>query len=196
MTVTAPQIHVGLIPQRRLGRMLRERRETFGYSVEDMARRSRARFSAAQIVELESGNYPLDDMSVEALSLLYEFNSSPATPQRSRLIVDPDEYFPGAGEAMDEYSIDRLLCRYMGLLYIMRQRPVGEALPLREKDLSAIGEAFGVSDEHVQDRLQTLMATHVGLITDYADRLRRRLSIPAAGLLVGPTPVGVLILVK
>ena len=30
----------------------------------------------------------------------------------------------------------------------------------------------------------------------HAERMRRRLVVPAAGLLVGPTPVGALVLVK
>ncbi len=189
---------LGLVPQRRLGTLLGDRREMYGYTIADMALRSSGRFTPKELESIEAGNVPLDDATVEALGLLYEFNSTPPTHQRSKLIIADDEDLP-IPVPEDEFSTDlrtSVLQRYLGLLYLLRKTEVGEVLPLRVEDVGTLAEAFDLSVMEITDTLEQLMRTDMAIIGELSDRMRRRLVVPAAGLLVGPTPAGMLVLVK
>lgn len=190
--------NLGLVPRRRLGALLADRREMYGYTMADMARRSMGRFSESDLEAIESGGVTLDDAVIEALSLLYEFNSTPPTQQRSRLIIADDEDLPMhiSRDAFDEDLVTSVLQRYVALLHLLRNRPVGEDLPLRGDDLQMLAEAFNLTELEVSNRLHSIMKLDVELVSEQAERMRRRLVVPAAGLLVGPTPVGMLVLVK
>ncbi len=190
--------NLGLVPRRRLGALLADRREVYGYSMEDMARRSMGRFSLGDLEHIESGAVSLDDSDIEALSLLYEFNSAPPTPQRSRLILADDEDVPvlDGPDPYDDALITSVLQRYVALLYLLRSRPVGEPLPLRGDDTAMLAGAFNLTEADMGDRLLNIMEHDTVLVGEQADRMRRRLVVPAAGLLVGPTPAGMLVLVK
>lgn len=190
--------NLGLVPQRRLGALLADRREMYGYTVADMARRSMGRFSENDLEAIESGTVELDDSTIEALSLLYEFNSTPPTQQRSRLIIADDEDLPThvAGGEFDDGLITSVLQRYVALLHLLRSRPVGESLPLRGDDMEMLSSAFRVTELEIANRLQHIMDNDLSAVSEQAERMRRRLVVPAAGLLVGPTPGGMLVLVK
>jgi len=170
----------------------------YGYSIEDMARRSMGRFSAMELEDIESGSVTLDDSAIEALSLLYEFNSAPPTQQRSRLILadGEDSPIPEGSDPYDDALITSVLQRYVALLYLLRSRPVGEPLPLRGDDTAMLAGAFNLTEADMGDRLLHIMDHDTVLVGEQADRMRRRLVVPAAGLLVGPTPAGMLVLVK
>ena len=125
--------NLGLVPQRRLGALLADRREQYGYSVSDMAIRSMGRFTPDELDAIEAGNVTLDDVTVEALGLLFEFNSTPPTQQRSKLIIADDEEIP-ISLVSDGHSDDMrlsVLQRYVALLYLLRNAEVGERLSLR-----------------------------------------------------------------
>jgi hypothetical protein len=189
---------IGLVPRRRLGTLLAERRELYGYTVADMARRSMGQFSESRLEAIELGQGDLDDVAIEALSLVYEFNSRPPSKQRSHLIIADDEYIPVSisADAFDSTLVSAVLQRYVALLYLLRNQTVGEGLPLRGDDTSMLASAFRCDEEVILSELDRIIAEDMALIGEYADRMRRRLVVPAAGLLVGPTPAGMLVLVK
>ncbi|MGI9623121.1 MAG: hypothetical protein ACR2PK_09825 [Acidimicrobiales bacterium] len=190
--------HLGLVPQRRLGALLADRRETYGYSVGDMVRKSAGRFSLSDLEAIEEGIVDLDDSAIEALSLLYEFNSAPPARQRSRLIVADDEDVPSS-MGPDAYTDDVVLAvlqRYVALLYLLRSEAVGVQLALRGDDMAMLAQAFNKTDSDVEVELERIMSEDNEVVGEFAERMRRRLVVPAAGLLVGPTPAGMLVLVK
>lgn len=190
--------NLGLVPQRRLGALLSDRREMYGYSIADMARRSMGRFSPTDLEAIEAGTVALDDVTVEALGLLYEFNSTPPTQQRSKLIIADDEDLPipiGPDSFGDELR-ESVLRRYVALLYLLRNETVGERLALRVEDVAVLASAFGLTPREISDELERVMQEDAVTVEEMADRMRRRLVVPAAGLLVGPTPAGMLVLVK
>lgn len=197
MTITTAS-HLGLVPQRRLGALLAERREMYGYSVADMATRSAGRFSQGDLEAIEDGKVNLDDSAIEALSLLYEFNSAPPSRQRSRLIVADDEDLPSSmgPDAYSDEVVLTVLQRYVALLYLLRSESVGLPLALRGDDVVMLAGAFNRTDDDVADELERIMAEDTEVLAELAERMRRRLVVPAAGLLVGPTPAGMLVLVK
>lgn len=196
MAISSPSM-LGLVPARRLGALLRDRREMHGYTLDDMARRSIGQFTVMELASIEAGEANLDDNALEALSLLYEFNSTPPIPQRSRLIIASDEEIPvSVGLEPDDPATSQLvLQRYLALLYLLRNLQVGDELPLRGDDLAVLADAYSLSPEDVAARLGELVS-NLEALADQVERLRRRLVVPAAGLLVGPTPSGVLVLVK
>lgn len=190
--------NLGLVPQRRLGALLADRRELYGFEISDMARRSMGRFTVPQLEAIEAGSVPLDDADIEALSLLYEFNSTPPRAQRSKLIVTDDEDMPlsFAHDEFDDELVLAVLQRYIALLYLLRNTEVGHQLALRSDDLEALAEAFSRNVTGVTETLERIMAEDTAIVSEHAERMRRRLVVPAAGLLVGPTPAGMLVLVK
>lgn len=190
--------NLGLVPQRRLGALLGNRRELYGYTIEDMARRSIGRFTPTELEAIEAGTVPLDDATVEALGLLYEFNSTPPTHQRSKLIIADDEDLPLpiSSEAFSAELRTSVLQRYVALLYLLRNEELGQVLALRVEDVAVLASAFSMSPREATDELEAIMADDAAVVGEMAERMRRRLVVPAAGLLVGPTPVGMLVLVK
>lgn len=195
---TSIATNLGLVPHRRLGTLLAERRELYGCSLEDMARRSMGRFTDAELRSIESGQVTLDDAAVEALSLVYEFNSAPVSQQRSKLIIADDEQLPVplAPEDFDEALVLSVLRRYVALLYLLRNKSVGDTLPLRGDDTEVLATVFQLDEAEIVDILERIMEHDSEIVGEQADRMRRRLVVPAAGLLVGPTPAGMLVLVK
>jgi len=190
--------NLGLVPQQRLGALLARRREMYGYTVADMARQSSGRFNEADLTAIESGSLAVDDAAIEALSLIYEFNSSPPTQSRSKLIIADDEAVPSGltSDAFDDALIETVLQRYLALLYLLRNAEVGEPLRLRNDDCGMLAMAFDATEAVMTERLLIMMETQIDPISRQAELMRRRLVVPAAGLLVGPTPAGVLVLVK
>lgn len=189
---------MGLVPHRRLGVMLAQRRELHGYELSDMARRSMGQFTVAELEAIEAGSVVLDDAKIEALSLIYEFNSMPPSAQRSRLIIADDEDLPTTLSA-DDFTEDLILSvlqRYVALLYLMRSKPVGEVLQVRADDAAMLGHAFNRTATDIVAMLERVMEEDTEIVEMHTERMRRRLVVPAAGLLVGPTPLGMLVLVK
>lgn len=197
MAITAATA-MGLVPHRRLGAMLAQRREMHGYQLSDMARRSMGQFSVADLEAIEAGSVTLDDARIEALSLIYEFNSMPPSAQRSRLIIADDEDLPTSlsPEDFDDELVLSVLQRYVALLYLMRNKPVGEVLQVRGDDAAMLGHAFNRTQTDILELLENIMENDTDVLDTQAERMRRRLVVPAAGLLVGPTPLGMLVLVK
>lgn len=198
MAATSTASNLGLVPKRRLGALLAGRRALYGYDIGDMARRSMGRFSEADLLSIEAGQAELDDVAIEALSLIYEFNSSPPRAQRSKLIVADDEDLPApfGPDEYDDAMIEAVLERYIALLYLLRNMSVGEVLPLRSDDLEVLAGALGLAVEDTEVRLSEVMTERTLPVGEQVERMRRRLVVPAAGLLVGPTPAGMLVLVK
>lgn len=189
---------MGLVPHRRLGAILAQRREMHGYDLSDMARRSMGQFTAADLEAIEAGALILDDARIEALSLIYEFNSMPPSAQRSRLIIADDEDLP-TSLSPDDFTDELVLAvmqRYVALLYLMRSKPVGEILQVRGDDAAMLGHAFNRTETDILAVLERIMEHDTEIVETHAERMRRRLVVPAAGLLVGPTPRGMLVLVK
>lgn len=189
---------MGLVPPRRLGSLLAQRRTMHGCDLSDMAHRSRGRFSRADLEAAEAGTVQLDDATIEALALLYEVNSTPPSAQRSRLVIADEEDNPGATfvYGFTDDVVVTILQRYVALIYLMRNRPVGEVLRVRSDDAKILASAFGRSEADVVAALERIMTDDREIVEENADRMRRRLIVPAAGLLVGPSPMGMLVLVK
>lgn len=187
----------GLVPPRRFGALLSDRRRTEGIELAEVAARSNGRFDVRQLDAIERGRVELSDDLIAAVSALYSVESGPVVPHRSQLVIDLRGPELRVGQTVaplpGESTADELLGRYLSLLYLLRNREPGTSLPLRTADLETLSDALAVTVGDVRSRLSGLMVQPE--VAARAGRFRARLVVPAVGLLVGVTAVGSLILV-
>jgi len=188
---------VALVPPRRLGSLLRQSRLAAGSDLHDLA--VRGEFGVVDLDDIEHGRRPVDDATLATLLSLYGIEDAGLLPARSRLIIDLD-----AGRiAVDQVDVtvdgtdtaDKVLARYLALVYRLRELPLGTPLSLRDVDLDVLSTALSIDASDVESRLERLMREKTVVDRDQS-RLRRRLLVPLAGVVVAATAVGVLVLVS
>ncbi len=192
---------LSLVPPRRLGELLVERRTSLGLTIEDLAS-AESTFGSADLRAIERGERALDDAQVHRLLQLYKADAGPVIPERSQLVIDLDEgslsvadralVLPIGTDLTTEF--DDVLGRYLSLLYLLRGLEPGEHVSLRDDDLAVLAVALGRPVGEVRARLKALMLA--GRAEPWFQRLRHRLAVPAAGVLVGLTAVGGLVIVQ
>ena len=189
-----------LVPPTRLGDLLTDARTAKGRSIDEVARSSAGRFSRSALHQIEAGRCTLDDAELADLAALYDVETGELLPVRSGLVIDLDRgtIAAGVGEerAVDASSVDDVLVRYLSLVTTLRSLPAGTPVPLRELDLEVLAEALSMERTAVERRLEALMADGDGRVAEAARRLRRRRVVPAAGILVAATAVGVLLFAR
>ncbi len=121
----------------------------------------------------------------------YGCDPSQLLPERpsASVILEPRRVcVGGASKALrsDDPHPDEVLRGYLGLLYEIRSTKPGTEIPLRDKDLEALADALGGSADAIETRLIELMdVTRDEAAAIRATLLRRRLIVPAAGLVLG-----------
>jgi len=190
-----------LIPPRRLGALLSDARARRGFTLEDLAERSNGRFSLAALSSIERGTRDVSDEDAAKLASIYELEATSLVPPRSKLIVDLNEGLL----AVDDRSLrvgrsspsrDEVLSRYLTLVYSMRRLEPGAPMTLRVDDLDVLGRALRVGSHTLEADLESLMAHPDQLLGWRSRLLKRRVLIPAAGVMVALLGVGALILVQ
>jgi len=189
-----------LVPPGRLAALLSTARRRNGIDTATLAQQSNGQFSVAQLDEIERGRVLLQDDDVETLTELYEVNTEPIVPERSRLILDLGAGRMAIGDTgiavgTGTGDVDEVLERYLSLLYIMRGLEPGSDLTLRDRDLTVLGETLQQELRVVERRLGQLMSGNDGEVKKRAGLLGRRFSLPAAGLLVALGALGSLVIV-
>ena len=186
-----------LVPPNRLGDLLAEARTAKGLTTAELARTSSVRFSASALDEIESGGRTLNDVELAAL---YDVETGELVPVRTTLVIDLDGGTMSVGtrqeRTVDTSSTDDVLIRYLSLVTTLRSLQPGTAVPLRQVDVEVLAEALSVERAEVTSRLSSLMSDPDNRVADRARRLRRRRVVPAAGILVAATAVGVLLFVR
>ncbi|MFN8053322.1 MAG: helix-turn-helix transcriptional regulator [Acidimicrobiales bacterium] len=190
-----------LIPPRRLGALLSDARAAKGDTLEDLAERSNGRFSLSALSSIERGTRDVSDEDARKLAAIYGLESTSLVPPRSKLIVDLsegllsiDDHRSKLGRATP--SRDEVLARYLTMVYSMRRLDPGAPLVLRIDDLDVLGRALRVGSRTLEADLEALMAHPQELLGWRARVLKRRVLIPAAGVMVALLGVGALVLVQ
>lgn len=153
-------------------------------------------FSPSYLEAIERGRIPLDEDVVDRIVDLYEVESGPVLPGRSKLLLDLEQQRLHVGSSsisFDSPTADALLERYVSLLYLLRDTTPGKRLTLRDDDLNVLGESLGRNESRLRDELLAIMASNETV--DRTARLARRKAVLGAGLLVGATAVGSLVIV-
>ena len=188
-----------LVPPLRLGRVLHEVRIASEHSLSDLVSDCGLAYDERWFEGIEAGRVPLDESTVRWLADLYDIDVDSLMPQRSQLIVDLEEGSIAIGENSNVLSMSSpevVLAQYLALVYALRGMKVGAALKLRDLDLDVLSSALALRPRSVQSQLHGLMAGDPEPIAAASRRLRNRLVVPVAGILVGVTAVGALLFVR
>lgn len=193
--VSAPDL--SLVPPNRLGALLSASRAGLGLSIEEFAATRAPEFAAEELRNIELGRKALDDDQINRLMRLYGAGAGSVVPERSELVVDLSEQAVAAGGQVRalpaDASVDDVLARYLSLLYLLRGMEPGRVLTLRSQDLGVLATALERSITEVEQRLAELMGPAV---VPWFQRLRHRLAVPAAGVAVGLSTVGGLLVIQ
>ena len=167
-----------------------------GESIDGLVRRCGLAYEGEFFTAVESGSEELDETMVRWLAALYEVKVEHLVPQRARLVIDLNEGSVAMG-AHSAYSVDPqpndVLSKYLALVYELRGLPAGAALKIRDLDLDVLANALTLRPRDVQQRLHTLMRGDSEPIDGARRRLRSRVVVPMAGILVAVTAVGALL---
>jgi hypothetical protein len=190
---------IAVVPARRLAKLLTEARRHQDESVTALAERSGGAFTPDDLLAIERGAHELDDDTVRRVVELYEVDPGVLALERSRLEIDLDERRVRTGTHEEPFSAptaDEVLTTYLSLVYTMRHATPGTPLPLRDADISVLGRVLELTSTDVESRLVDLMADPDDEVRTRHRWLRRRVLVPAAGVLVAVTAIGSLVLVS
>jgi transcriptional regulator with XRE-family HTH domain len=181
-----------LVPPVRLGRILHDARIDAGDSIDALVSRCGLAYDDTFFDAVESGRAPLDEATVRWLAALYDVKVDQLVPQRARLVIDLEEGSVriGAAASLIEPMPDDVLAKYLALVYELRGIRVGAPLKIRELDLDVLSRALTMRSREVRSRLHTLMSGDPEPLEGSRRRLRGRLVVPVAGILVAVTAVG------
>ncbi len=189
-----------LVPPSRLGRVLRDQRHALERSISEVSDSSL--LSEALLEDAEQGRARLDDAILEELASAYEIDVQRLAPQRAELVIDLEEGWLSVSEqhmvseqpiAVNEPDV---LTRYLALVYALREIPAGTPVPLRDLDVAVLSHALDIDRDDVAGELTGLMTTGSRTVEATASTLRERIIVPLAGILVGITAIGGLVLVR
>ena len=152
---------------------------------------ARVGLDAKHLRDYERGSAQIPEDVANRLAGEYGCDPSQLLPERpaASVILEPRRVsVGGASKALrsDDPHPDEVLRGYLGLLYEIRSTKPGTEIPLRDKDLEALADALGGGRDAIETRLIELMdVTRDEAAAIRATLLRRRLIVPAAGLVLG-----------
>ncbi len=185
------------MPANRLGQLLAEARLREGADLQEFA--SRSDFTVGELSDFEAGHRVLNDTLVSRITALYEIDCGPIIPQRAELTIDlTDNLLSAAGHALplNSSAHDHILERYLSLVYVLRNRAPGVAVPLRDEDVAILAASLAERSELVEEQLLAAMHNEENSVPRLIQWLRQRLWVPGAGAIVGAVSVGTLIMVN
>jgi transcriptional regulator with XRE-family HTH domain len=189
-----------LVPPRRFGELLVTRRQELGRTSADLEAAALGRFSAGDLRQFESGLAAPTDEQLRHLAVIYGLDLSSITPQRAVLELDLREGIVSIGDEAERFrptDDDReILLRYLAIVYRMRAINPGVSIPARVDDLATLAQIFSTTTTDIHAILDSLMLQERSEIRRRHQELRRRLVVPALGVLVALTSIGGLVLVR
>jgi hypothetical protein len=187
-----------LVPPASLASLLIAARAQHSRSLDDIEIASGGRFTVSDLRQIEAGVITLGDSALRAIARLYRIDLSTITPGRSQLVIDRSEgkilIGDSTGKFMPDDDDQKILLRYLSIVYKLRDTKPGVELGPRDADLEVLATVFGCSTVAVRDELVRLMRTATPELRGMYGSLRWRVAVPALGVLVAITAVGALIL--
>jgi hypothetical protein len=190
-----------LVPPRRLGRMLRALREVRGDTIEMVTVRALGQITADRLEALEAGEDFADPAELDLLADLYAFEITDLAPSRTRLVLDFSErVVAGAGFAAvvpEGETAQGVLRRYLTLVWVLRGRPQGSDLSLRDLDVDVLADGLGIGRSGVVGVLNDLIGdpswvSQRGHPSSLSTILPLKIA-PGAGILLSSGPEGALV---
>jgi hypothetical protein len=193
-----------LIPASRFGQVLNDARVRADRSIEELAHASQGQFTALDLRAIEDGHEELTERRLARVAELYGVAVDELRPARSQLVIDLDSGTVAAGERAARFEppadepdelTPEVLTQYLSLVYAMRDIEPGTPIPLRDLDIEVLCQALDQGALDIERELRALMADAAPLARRTRS-LRRRLVVPAAGVLVAATAIGTLVFVQ
>jgi hypothetical protein len=149
---------------RRLANLLKDRRETSGATLRQLARASDRAFDTRFLRAAEDGRAELDEQTVCELAALYGAELAEILPSRLPLRIEADEdaergviATSGITARFDPRDPDSLLTSYLLLVRQLRAQQSEPLIDLRREDVDTIAEFLHEPGPSVVERLSTLM---------------------------------------
>jgi hypothetical protein len=193
-----------LIPASRFGQVLSEARVQADRSVEQLAGQSQGQFTALDLRAIEDGHEVLTERRLALVAGLYGVDVDELRPSRAQLVIDLNAGTVAAGDRSARFDppaeepadvTPEVLTQYLSLVYAMRDIEPGTPIPLRDLDIEVLCQALDQGAFDIERELHALMAETAPLARRTRS-LRRRLVVPAAGVLVAATAIGTLVFVQ
>ncbi|MEI7887703.1 MAG: hypothetical protein WCJ04_09940 [Actinomycetes bacterium] len=190
-----------VVPAHRLGELLCGARLRQGLSLDAAANALGADWSALTLLEIETGYRSIPDQDLLALTDMYQIATAELIPSRSHLVLEIDDRIQDRGGLTLHFvggdsDEEEVLTRYLAALYSMRDIEPGQVIPLRQPDLAVLSEALGRPAVQIEQELLAMMILSEEAVRTRGSRIRNRVLIPAIGVVVAITAVGMLLLVS
>ncbi len=185
-----------LIPAHRFGPLLAEARASRGLDLAVLAHRSAGHFTEGELSAFETGRDAVRDDLLPLISQLYGVDCRQVVPHRAKLCLDISSKYLRVGETKENLSrVDyhHVLDRYLSLVYMLRNVEPGTEIPLRSHDLAILEASLLERSELIEEQLLAAMAANDPELSSLLAKLKKKLWIPGAGILVGAVTVGALV---
>ncbi len=185
-----------LIPAHRFGTLLATSRADLGLDLDTLARNSGGRFTVGELSAFETGRDSVRDDLLPLLSHLYNVDCRQVVPHRAKLCIDLNSNYLRVGETKERLTSSEhqhILDRYLSLVYMLRRVEPGTEIPLRSHDLAILEASLLERSELIEEQLLAAMAANDPALATLLGKLKKRLWVPGAGLLVGAVTMGALV---
>ncbi len=185
-----------LIPAHRFGSLLATSRAERGLNLDALAHQSGGRFTVGELSAFETGRESVRDDLLPLLSHLYNVDCRQVVPHRAKLCIDLDSKYMRVGETKETLTSaehKHILDRYLSLVYMLRRVEPGTEIPLRGHDLAILEASLLERSELIEEQLLMAMAANDPALVSLLGKLKKRLWVPGAGLLVGAVTMGALV---
>lgn len=167
-------------PPERIGLLLADARTRRGLRLAEVTERLDGNLEPGELMALENGALGVSSETLEQLCGLYGVSPQDIVPPRDHLVVDRVERYMRAGQdiALLDDGVGRhdLLSTYLEMIWELRAVEPGSRVPLRDADLTVLGDSLELDATSVREDLLAMMGDLV---------VQRRTGMPKRRVLVG-----------
>ena len=175
------------VPVARVGWLIAQARTNAALSERELAKHASVRKRVVR--RWESARQVPNDREVSAVASACGLDLDELLPPRDVIEFDAAARYMRVGSAsvsMTEVHNEAVLATYVSLVREQRNLKLGEVFTFRQQDLDALCDALDLEDAELEDRLVRATGLDAEQAADIHRKLmRRRLALPAVGLLAG-----------
>ena len=175
------------VPVARVGWLIAQARNNAALSERELAKHAGVRTRVVR--RWESARQVPNDREVSAVASACGLDLDELLPPRDVIEFDAAARYMRVGSAsvsMTEVHNEAVLATYVSLVREQRNLKLGEVFTFRQQDLDALCDALDLEDADLEDRLVRATGLDAEQAADIHRKLmRRRLALPAVGLLAG-----------
>ena len=175
------------VPVARVGWLIAQARTNAALSERELAKHAGVRKRVVR--RWESARQVPNDREISAVASACGLDLDELLPPRDVIEFDAAARYMRVGSAsvsMTEVHNEAVLATYVSLVREQRNLKLGEVFTFRQQDLDALCDALDLEDTELEDRLVRATGLDAEQAADIHRKLmRRRLALPAVGLLAG-----------